>query len=100
MASTNIIEIILLQLTQIIMKTMICKNLWGPESCDMEFHAKTWEEMVEQSKKHWAHMIEEADDDHLEAMSEMSNMMQDPQEMKDWMDARKAEFEALPLDSV
>jgi len=32
------------------MKTMTCKQLGG--SCDLEFHADTFESMADQSKKH------------------------------------------------
>lgn len=33
------------------MKSMICKQLGG--ACDLEFHANTFEEMAELSKKAW-----------------------------------------------
>jgi len=32
----------------------------------------------------------------LAAMNKMMGLMQDPNAMKDWMDGKRAEFEALP----
>lgn len=41
------------------MKTMTCKQLGSP--CDKEFHAETFDEMVEMSKKHGMEMAEKGD---------------------------------------
>ena len=47
------------------MKTMTCKQLGG--ACDKEFHANSFEEMAELSKKHGMEMFQKGDKDHLEA---------------------------------
>ena len=56
------------------MKTMTCKQLGG--ACDKEFHAETFEEMAELSKKHGMEMYQKGDEEHLEAMHQMQNLMQ------------------------
>lgn len=76
------------------MKTMTCKQLGG--ACELAFHAETWEEMAELSKKHGMEMFGKGDGPHLEAMHAMKALMKSPTDMADWMNARKTEFEALP----
>ena len=76
------------------MKTMTCNQLGG--ACDMEFHAETFDEMAELSKKHGSEMAEKGDEAHLEAMGKMTGMMGDPTAMQEWMDGKRAEFDALP----
>lgn len=76
------------------MKTMTCKQLGG--ACDNEFTAETFEEIAAQSKKHGVEMFKQGDEAHLKAMQEMSEMMNDPEAMKQWMEKKRKEFEALP----
>jgi len=76
------------------MKTMNCKQLGG--ACDKEFHADTFEEIAEMSKKHGMEMFQENDEHHLKAMNEMQELMQQPEEMKNWFENKKKEFDALP----
>ena len=76
------------------MKSMTCKQLGG--ACDLEFHADTFEEIAELSKQHGIEMYQQKDAVHLEAMNKMSELMQNPTEMKNWYDAKRQEFEALP----
>ena len=76
------------------MKTMTCKQLGG--ACDMEFHAATFEEMADQSKKHGMEMFQASDAAHLKAMNEMQALMQSPEAMRAWFANKKAEFDALP----
>ena len=78
------------------MKTMTCKQLGG--ACEMKFHANSFEEMAEQSKKHAMGMMQKADPAHLEAMNKMRTMMTDPSSMKEWMETKRKEFESLPDD--
>jgi hypothetical protein len=78
------------------MKTMTCKQLGG--ACDLAFHANTFEELAELSKKHGMEMFQKQDEAHLEAMSKMSELMQSPEAMAKWMEERKKEFESLPED--
>lgn len=73
------------------MKTMTCKELGG--ACDKEFHATTFEEMAEMSKKHGMEMFQKGDDAHLEAMNEMQELMKSPEAMNQWFEDRRNEFE-------
>lgn len=76
------------------MKTMTCKQLGG--ACAMEFHANSFEEMAELSKKHGMEMFQKGDKDHLAAMNEMKALMQIPDAMKEWFETKRKEFDALP----
>ncbi|MFT5884320.1 MAG: hypothetical protein ACI9IP_000775 [Arcticibacterium sp.] len=75
------------------MKTMTCKQLSG--ACDLEFHAETFEEMAEMSKKHGTEMFQKGDKAHLRAMLEMKELMQNPGAMQQWFADKKKAFEAL-----
>ena len=76
------------------MKTMTCRQLGG--ACDIEFHASTFEEMAELSKKHGMEMFHKRDEEHLKAMSEMQELMKSPEDMKAWYDNKRKEFNELP----
>lgn len=76
------------------MKTMTCKQLGG--ACDMAFHANSFEEMAELSKKHGMEMFQKGDKDHLEAMNEMKANIKTPDAMKTWFESKRKEFDALP----
>lgn len=76
------------------MKTMTCKQLGG--ACDLAFQANTFEELAEMSQKHGMEMFQKQDQAHLEALGKMSERMQSPQAMTQWMEARRKEFDALP----
>ena len=75
---------------------MTCKQLGG--ACDEIFRANTFEEMADLSRQHGMKMHQEQDASHLKAMNAMQEMMQKPDEMNKWFEARRAEFEALPED--
>ena len=76
------------------MKTMTCKELGG--ACDLEFHANTFEEIAEMSKKHGMEMFQKGDKAHLQAMNKMKDLMQSPDAMTKWMENKRKEFEAKP----
>lgn len=76
------------------MKTMTCRQLGG--ACDQEFHADTFEEMAELSKKHAMEMINKGDEPHTNAMHKMKELMQTPDAMKVWYENKKKEFDLLP----
>ena len=76
------------------MKTMTCKQLGG--ACDLAFHAETFEEMAELSKKHGMEMYKVSDEAHLKAMQEMQTLMKSPEAMAEWMEGKRNEFDALP----
>jgi len=74
---------------------MECNQLGGPDSCNHEFHAETWEEMMNLSKKHGMEMGEKGDQAHLGVMEKMKEKMNDPEEMHKWMKERQEEFNSL-----
>lgn len=78
------------------MKTMTCKQLGGPQSCEEKFHAETFEEIAELSKKHGMEMFQKGDEAHIKVMGEMKEMMNDPKAMEEWMKSKKKEFDELP----
>jgi len=78
------------------MKTMTCKQLGG--ACEKEFKANSFEEIAEMSKLHGMDMFQKQDEAHLEAMSRIQKLMQNPEAMKDWFDNKKQEFEELLED--
>ncbi len=78
------------------MKTMTCKQLGG--ACNKEFHANTFEEIGEMSKKHGMEMFQMGDKEHLKAMNEMQELMKSPKAMKEWFEKRRREFDALSDD--
>ena len=73
---------------------MTCKQLGG--ACDLEFQAATFEEMAELSKNHGMEMFQRGDAAHMEAMQAMQKLMESPEAMNTWFEARRKEFEALP----
>lgn len=78
------------------MKTMTCKQLGG--ACSQKFSANTFDEIAALSKNHGMEMFQKGDKAHLEAMNEMQKMMKSPDSMKQWMDGKRKEFDALPND--
>ncbi len=73
---------------------MTCKQLGG--ACDQQFRANTFEEIAVMSKNHGMEMMQKMDQDHLRAMGEMRALMQTPDAMNNWFEAKRKEFEALP----
>ena len=78
------------------MKTMTCKQLGG--ACDKEFHANSFEEIAEMSKRHGMEMLQKGDENHVRAMNEMREIMKTPAAMSEWFEKRRREFEAIPED--
>ena len=76
------------------MKKMTCEQLGG--ACDKVFHANTFEEMAELSKKHGDEMFQAGDTAHLKAMNKMKHLMQDPKAMQEWFENKRKEFDSLP----
>lgn len=76
---------------------MTCKQLGG--ACDLAFHAETFEEIGELSKKHGMEMAQKNDPAHLHAMAEMGKLMQDPEAMQTWFTEKKELFEQLQEDT-
>ncbi|MBC8344764.1 MAG: DUF1059 domain-containing protein [Candidatus Marinimicrobia bacterium] len=75
------------------MKTMNCKQLGG--ACDKEFTAETFDEIADMSKTHGMEMFQAKDEDHLKVMSEMQELMKDPNAMGEWFENKRKEFKAI-----
>ena len=65
-------------------------------ACNLEFHANTFEEIAEMSKKHGIEMFQKNDEPHLKAMNEMQELIKSPKNMKDWFENKRKEFDKLP----
>jgi hypothetical protein len=78
------------------MKTMTCMQLGG--ACEKIFHANTFEEIAEMSKKHGSEQFQMGDKKHLKAMNKMMELMKSPEEMTGWFEIKKKEFNSLPED--
>ena len=79
------------------MKVMSCSQLGG--ACEKKFQANSFEEIAEMSKQHGMEMLQKQDASHLEAMQKMQQLMQNPEDMQQWFEAKRQEFEALPHSS-
>lgn len=77
------------------MKTMKCNQLGGPENCNEEFTAETFEEIANLSKEHGMEMFKKGDKDHLTAMEEMKKKMSKPEDMQKWMEEKRKVFDSL-----
>ncbi|MCH8080266.1 MAG: DUF1059 domain-containing protein [Proteobacteria bacterium] len=75
------------------MKAMTCKQLGG--ACDEVFHANSFDEIAEMSKKHGMEMFQQGDEEHRKAMNEMQELMKNPDAMKEWFEIKRKEFDAL-----
>ncbi len=78
------------------MKTMTCNQLGG--ACDKKFHAGTFDEMAEMSKKHSEEKFQIGDEQHLAARNKMMELMKSPEAMTMWFEKKKKEFDSLPED--
>lgn len=76
------------------MKTITCKQLGG--ACDKVFQVENFEQAAKESQQHGMEMFQAGDQEHMRAMEEMKEKMQDPKVMQEWMDGKKAAFDALP----
>jgi hypothetical protein len=81
------------------MKTMTCKQLGGPENCEKEFRAETFEEMAELSKNHGMEMFQKGDEEHIKVMNKMRENMNNSDAMKNYMESKKKLFDSLPEDN-
>ena len=69
---------------------MTCKDLAG--ACDAEFHAETFDDIADLSKKHGMAMVEKGDQAHIDAMNKMMELMADPEAMKEWYESVQKMF--------
>ncbi len=75
---------------------MTCKQLGG--ACDKEFHANTFDDIAELSKKHGMDMLQQGDQYHINAMNKMQELMKSPVAMEEWFNKKRDEFNALAED--
>ncbi|CAM3258707.1 hypothetical protein [Moritella viscosa] len=78
------------------MKTMTCNQLGG--ACDEKFQAESFDEIAELSKAHGMEMYQKQDEAHLKAMGKMSELMQQPEALKNWFESKRKEFTDLADD--
>ncbi len=80
------------------MKTMTCKQLYGP--CDALIHGATAEEMMANSQKHAMEIVAKGDKVHIDAMEAMKkqHMSMTPEAVKQWMEKFQKDFAAWPED--
>ena len=71
---------------------MTCNQLGG--ACEQVFTGESFDDLAAQSQQHGKEMFSSNDHAHMEAMSQMMEIMKSGK-MDSWMAARKAEFEAL-----
>ncbi len=69
---------------------MTCKQLGG--ACDKEFQANTFDEIAELSKKHGMDMLQQGDQEHINAMNKMQELMKSPVAMEEWFNKKRNEF--------
>lgn len=67
---------------------MTCNPSGG--ACDLEFHAETFEETAEISKKHGMEMFQKGDKPHLKAIGEMQELMQNRTVLKECFANKKS----------
>ena len=75
------------------MKSMTCRDLGG--ACDLAFTGERFEEIEAQSRAHGMEMFRAQDPAHLQAMSAMRKLMENPGQMAEWYEGKRREFEAL-----
>lgn len=80
------------------MKTMTCKQLYGP--CDALIHGATAEEIMNNSQKHAMEMIAQGDKLHIDAMEAMKkqHITMTPEAQKEWMEKFQNDFATWPED--
>ncbi len=76
------------------MKAMTCNQLGG--ACEKEFQADDFDKIAVLSKSHGMEMFQAGDKDHLMAMKEMRELMNNPDALKTWFDDKRKEFDAQP----
>ncbi len=78
------------------MKTMTCKQLYGP--CDALITGASAEEMIENSQKHGMEMAAKGDAEHIAVMEKMKDGMKDPEAVRQFMENFHRDFAAQPED--
>ncbi|ARD23509.1 DUF1059 domain-containing protein [Shewanella japonica] len=78
------------------MKTMTCKQLGG--ACDERFQADNFEQIQTLSQAHGKLMFQQQDPAHIQAMTAMSDLMQNPSALQAFMEEKRALFESLSND--
>ena len=77
---------------------MTCKQLGG--SCDLEFSANTFQEILDMSQDHGQKMLKKRDMSHFEAMSMLQQTLTTKESIIKWARDKKDEFDRLPRRNV
>jgi hypothetical protein len=77
------------------MKSISCKELGG--ACELVFRGRSFEDVAELSQAHGQEMIAIADGPHLDAIAEMTRILE-AGEVESWLQAKMDLFELLPED--
>lgn len=72
----------------------MCKDLGGPETCEVELSGETFEELGNNSKAHVMKMVEAGDEAHLAAIEKMKNAT--PEQQQAWFADFQKKFEEAP----
>ena len=77
------------------MKSISCKELGG--ACELVSRGQSFEDVAELSQAHGQEMIAIADGPHLDAIAEMTRILESG-EVESWLQAKMDLFELLPED--
>jgi predicted small metal-binding protein len=64
------------------MKKIICSDLGGPESCEVEFRGDSPDDVVKNCQDHIMEQVEAGDSDHQDAVENMQGLAPDEQQEK------------------
>ena len=64
------------------MKKIICSDLGGPESCEVEIRGNTPDEVVKNCQEHIMEEVEKGDGDHQDAVENMMGLSPEEQQEK------------------
>ncbi len=76
------------------MKRLSCKQLGG--ACDMDFEASSFEDIANKSRLHAMEMIEQNDQEHIDAVHRMRSLMEDVFQMQKWYREKRNLFLSSP----
>jgi len=78
------------------MKTMTCKQMGGP--CEAPHHGASADEVIKAHDRHLREMVDNGDDTHQSALSDMRGRWRHPVSGMGWYRKTKRDFAALPED--
>jgi len=80
--------------------TLLCQadKITGFQWRNVEWQFTKYKPVMTIIKKQDDEKSEDADEKHLQAMSEMSELMKDSNKMQSWFESKEQEFNSLPED--